>query len=98
MSKLTREDLIDGIYTSYRKKSDVRDESRRIIQDAIITTAEKIDDYFELECDPIEPGCFLWDVVENAINTTENVAFREGFQLAVDLLTGDYTSKGDAGL
>lgn len=94
MSKLTREDLIDGIFTSYRKKSDVRDESRRIIQDAIITTAEKIDDYFELECDPIESGCFLWDVVENAINTTENVAFREGFQLAIDLLTGDYTSKG----
>ena len=24
MSKLTREDLIDGIFTSYRKKSDVR--------------------------------------------------------------------------
>lgn len=78
MSKLTREDLIDGIFTSYRKKSDVRDESRRIIQDAIITTAEKIDDYFELECDPIEPGCFLWDVVENAINTTENAMLSIG--------------------
>jgi len=91
MSKLTREDLIDGIFTSYRKKSDVRDESRRIIQDAIITTAEKIDDYFELECDPIEPGCFLWDVVENAINTTENVAF----QAAVNLLTGKLSEMED---
>ena len=68
-----------------RKKSDVRDESERIIQDAIIFDSEKrLTITLSWECDPIEPGCFLWDVVENAINTTENVAFREGFQLAVD--------------
>lgn len=95
MSKLTKAELMEGIFNTFKEKNDITNESRHIIENAIVSAAEKLDKHFKLECTPMEPGDFLWDAITEATLITETVAFKEGFQEAVDLLTGKLSEMED---
>lgn len=95
MSKLTKAELMEGIFNTFKEKNDISNVSRRIIENAIVSAAEKLDEYYELECSPMQPGDFIWDTITEASLTTETVAFKEGFQAAVDLLTGKLSEMED---
>ena len=95
MSKLTKAELMEGIFNTFKEKNDITNESRHIIENAIVSAAEKLDKHFKLECTPMELGDFLWDAITEATLITETVAFKEGFQAAVDLLTGKLSEMED---
>lgn len=49
MSKLTKAELMEGIFNTFKEKNDITNESRHIIENAIVSAAEKLDKHFKLE-------------------------------------------------